>query len=208
MVLPTLSPISDLAAAGHVKSAEAIYKTLSRQIAKGEKAAHWVQISGASALSAVEYTDDSFVYGSASNLVFDDLNGANEFRAYIQRYPVRTLDNYVVTAAAQTPDLRVAHILPPIIYGEGRGPVNRRSVQVPELARITLLRKRGVRIGTGLNRWGAIHVRDLGQLFLLLVEDALNTGAKHGVWGADGIYLPSDSEWVRIAGISNFVVHC
>jgi nucleoside-diphosphate-sugar epimerase len=191
-----------------VKSAEVIYETLSRQIANGEKAAHWIQISGASALSAGEYTDDSFVYGSASDLVFDDLKGTNEFRDYIQRNPVRKLDNYVAAVAVQTPELRVAHILPPIIYGQGRGPVNKRSVQVPELARITLLRKRGVRVGAGLNRWGAIHVRDLGQLLLLLVEDALETEVKNGVWGSEGIYLPSESEWVRIAGISDVIGRC
>ena len=105
----------------------------------------------------------------------------------------------VAAASAQTPQLNTALVMPPLIYGEGQGPCNRRSSQVPDLARVTLQRRRGLRVGRGQSRWGNVHIRDLGALFVLLIEKAIEGGGGQEIWNLNGLYLASPGEAVSVA---------
>lgn len=100
--------------------------------------------------------------------------------------------------AESTPQVKTALVFPPIVYGPGQGPVNQRSIQIPTLAKVTLQRGKGFQVGEGLNRWGEVHVQDLGRLFLALVERALSavTADGDGVWNSDGLYLVNSGETV------------
>lgn len=158
--------------------------------------AHWIQISGASALAAAELADKSYVPGSASDLVFNDLDGISELRSFIRKYPSRAVDNYVFDVAAGEAKANTALVLPPIIYGEGTGPGNTRSVQIPSLAKATLQRDRGLQVGEGLSRWGNVHVEDVAQLFVRLVEKAVEGEGEEQVWNENGVYLAGVGEIV------------
>lgn len=188
--------ISDLAATGHLKSVQAIHEALANK-PKGEKSPYWIQIGGASLLAAPELADKSRVPGTGSDLTHDDLEGIEEIRSLIRQYPDRVVDNYMLSVAQSTPHVKTAVVPPPIIYGEGRGPGNRRSVQAPELAKVTLQRRKGLQVGPGLSRWGNVHVRDLSRLFLCLVEKAVEGDEDDRVWGSNGIYLTGAGEMVR-----------
>ncbi|KAF5487166.1 Uncharacterized protein CGCS363_v013474 [Colletotrichum siamense] len=161
--------ILHLASTGHLKSVETIHKAL----ASSQKPSHWVQVSGASALAAAELADKSRAPGDGSDLVFNDLTGIADIRSIIQRHPSRAVDNYILKVAAEESKINTALVFPPIIYGQGLGPGNKRSVQVPALAKTTLERKRGIQVGKGLSRWGNVHVEDVSQLFVKLVEKAV-----------------------------------
>ncbi|KAJ0330756.1 hypothetical protein COL5a_003060 [Colletotrichum fioriniae] len=184
-----------LAASGHLKSVETIHKALSSKSAE-QKPSHWIQISGASALAAAELADKSRSPGSASNLVFNDLTGIDDLRSFIQRYPSRAVDNYLLKVAADEPKVNTALVFPPIIYGRGIGPVNQRSVQIPSLAKATLDRGRGVQVGKGLSRWGNVHVEDIAQLIARLVERAAEAKGEGEVWNENGLYLTGVGEIV------------
>jgi hypothetical protein len=54
-------------------------------------------------------------------------------------------DNYLVNL--QGP--KTALIFPPIIYGKGNGPVNQRSIQIPELSRVAIQTRQTVQVGKG-----------------------------------------------------------
>ncbi|KAL1847236.1 hypothetical protein VTK73DRAFT_10409 [Phialemonium thermophilum] len=151
--------------------------------------AYWVQISGATALAAAELADESRVPGSPSDVVFDDLSGIGRIRDLIQAHPSRAVDNYVLSVAARDPQIHTALLLGPVIYGRGRGPVHQRSVQIPELARATLQRRRGLQVGRGLSRWGNVHVEDVGALVLRLVERAVAGTSAAEAWNLNGVYL-------------------
>lgn len=157
---------------------------------------YWVQISGGSALAAAELDDPSRPAGTASSIVWDDLGGIDAIRSLIRNHPKRAVDNHMLFAAANTPDVKTALVMPPIIYGQGRGPVNQRSVQVPELARLTLRRRRGVQVGAGESRWGNVHIRDLSQLILRLVEKAAGGSQEEDIWGPKALYLAGLGELV------------
>lgn len=96
------------------------------------------------------------------------------------------VDNYILDLGSGGP--KTAIVLPPIIFGTGKGPVNQRSIQVPALARAALLQHVGLYLGRGLSRWGIIHVSDLANLFVKLVEHAVN--ATPGlIWNENGLFF-------------------
>ena len=141
-------------------------------------------------MAAGELADRERIPGSASDLVFDDLDGVADVRAVIEKHPSRAVDNYVLSVAKDTPQVNTALVFPPIIYGTSHGPVNRRSVQVPGLAKATLQRKRGLQVGKGLSRWGNVHIHDIGKLVSLLVERAVEGRAgDESLWNLNGLYL-------------------
>lgn len=96
------------------------------------------------------------------------------------------VDNFILDLGDNGP--KTAIIFPPIIFGRGEGPVNRRSVQIPAISRATLKQKSGVYLGKGLSRWGAIHIADLGQLFVKLVEAGV-TNSPAAVWNENGLFF-------------------
>ncbi|KAI0019436.1 NAD(P)-binding protein [Xylariomycetidae sp. FL0641] len=178
--------VLNLAATGHIGCVKAIHQGLSSRSSNS----HWVQLSGATNLAAPELADKSRVPGSPSDRVFDDMDGIQEIRDVIQKHAnTRVVDNFIVSEAAKSPKISTALVVPPIIYGQGRGPCNTRSIQIPELAKRTIQRGRGLQIGKGLSRWGNVHIEDLGKLFVLLVERATSGAAGNEAWNEDGIYL-------------------
>ena len=55
----------------------------------------------------------------------------------------------------------------------GRGPgLNPHSHQLPQLARITVARRRPAHVGRGLNVWSHLHIDDLAELYLRTLADA------------------------------------
>jgi nucleoside-diphosphate-sugar epimerase len=165
--------------------------------------AYWIQVSGASVLAVEELASPSFEPGSASDIVFDDVDDASRIRSLIRSNPSRAVDNFVLdVAASDHPKIRTAVVFPPLIYGPGEGPVKRRSVQVPELARVALTRGKAVQVGEGLSRWGNIHVRDVAKVFAGLADAAAGGSEADGAWGENGLYLPSAGEMVRARWIT------
>lgn len=158
--------------------------------------AYWIQVSGASALAVAEFTSPSFSPGSASSEVIDDIEDASKFIKLLRDHKVRAVDNYILDVGSQESTIETALVFPPIIYGVGEGVVNQRSIQIPELARVTLEKGHGVRVGPGLSRWGNVHIRDLGRLFGALVEAAAKPKGDSKLWNDDGIYLTGVGEIV------------
>ncbi|KAK2038288.1 nucleoside-diphosphate-sugar epimerase [Colletotrichum somersetense] len=177
-----------LAAAGNLRSVETIHKTIASKAT--EIPVHWIQISGASVLTVAELAGETHSPGEASDLVFNDgPAGIEELRAFIQKHPSRVVDNYIINVGESEPSINMALVFPPIIYGQGLGPVNQRSVQIPSLVKATLDRKRGVQVGKGLNKWGNVHIEDVSRLILRLVEKAVEAKSEEQVWNSNGLYL-------------------
>ena len=151
------------------------------------KSGYFLQISGATAVSQDEIKNKRF--GESTEKVFDDWSNVDKLKDEIKSHPNRTVDNYFLSLTKETPHVRSAIVFGPIIYGAGSGPVHQRSIQVPELCRIALERGRAVQVGKGLNRWGNVHVADIGEMFALLVRKAAEGSTEEEVWGAQGLYF-------------------
>lgn len=147
-----------------------------------------IQVSGASVLSIPDIVNKTF--GEASEKLFDDVNDAAEIRDIIkQNAATRVVDDHVLKISG----VKTALIFPPIIYGKGNGPVNQRSIQVPELCRVAIQTRQTVQVGKGESTWSNIHVNDLSNLFVKLVEKAVE-GAQGALWNQDGLYLVGNSD--------------
>ncbi|KAI6914375.1 NAD(P)-binding protein [Hortaea werneckii] len=129
----------------------------------------------------------SGTYGEALDKVYDDLENVSEVTSLPDFAPHRNVDKIVLQAGTEHQDrVKTAIVCPPTIYGPGRGPGNKRSHQVPELARSTLERGAGIKVGAGKTFWGDVHVHDLSDLYLKLPA----------TWGAEGYYFCEGGEHV------------
>ncbi|KAI2844362.1 hypothetical protein CBS12448_2509 [Aspergillus niger] len=191
------------ASSNHVKSAEAIARGLtaperpkpgnylpflpSPHISY-DQAGHWLQISGASVLSIPDIVASAF--GEPSNKIYSDVDGADELRELIRQYSAkRVVDNLVLSLPHTASRPKTALIFPPIIYGRGRGPINQRSIQIPELARVTMQRRGGVQVGKGEATWSNVHISDVSNIFVKLAEKALRS-EEGELWNENGLYFP------------------
>ena len=124
-------------------------------------------------------------FGDASGKLFDDVNDAAELRDIIhQNASTRVVDDYLLKVTGT----KTALVFPPIIYGQGKGPVNQRSIQIPELSRVAIQTRQTVQVGKGESTWSNIHVADLSSVFVKLVEKALE-GTEGELWNQNGLYL-------------------
>ncbi|CAG9978187.1 unnamed protein product [Clonostachys byssicola] len=185
--------VINLAASGHLQSVEAIHKALSAR-SRDPSSPYWIQISGGSVVAAAEVTDKTRISGTGSDVTWDDLRDIDALKTFIKKYPYRKVDNYMLDVATTTPHINTAVVIPPMIYGPGRGPVNQRSVQLPNLARETLKRRRAFQVGPGESRWSSIHVRDLSQIIVRLVEKAVEGRKEENLWGPRGLYFTGVGE--------------
>lgn len=150
------------------------------------------------------FTDvKSGTYGEALDKVYDDLEGVSEVTSLPDDAPHRVVDKIVLKAGTEHAGrVKTAIVCPPTIYGRGRGPGNKRSHQVPELCRSILERGYGFKVNAGKTLWGNVHVHDLSDLYLKLVESAAAGGStaewpgKPALWGAEGYYFCENGEHV------------
>lgn len=136
---------------------------------------------------------DRKILGEASSKLYNDWEGIGEVISLPDHAPHRIIDKTVIDA--DSPKSRTAVVSPPTIYGLGRGPGNQRSHQVPELARSMLEKKKAFQVGTGENYWSNVHVHDLSDLYVRLVEAAVDNGGK-ATWGQEGYYFAENGEHV------------
>jgi hypothetical protein len=186
-----LTCLQDFAATGHAASAKAIAEGLQARHNETKKPGYWIQISGATVYAADEISSGRF--GNATDDTYDDLKDQKQILSAIQKNPKRVVENLVIS---QTPSsVKTALIVGPLIYGVGRGPVNQRSVQAPEIAKATLKLGHGFKLNEGKNIWSNIHVHDLANLVSLLIGAAKD--GRDGFWNEDGVFNVENGELVR-----------
>ncbi|MCJ1466374.1 hypothetical protein MMC07_004993 [Pseudocyphellaria aurata] len=143
------------------------------------------------------------IYGEASAKIYDDWEGIGEVTSLPDYAFHRNVEKVILTAGTENESrIRTAIICPSTIYGQGRGPGNQQSIQLPELARSTLERKKGFQIGAGRTYWPNVHIYDVSRCFLALVEAAADHDGK-ATWGKEGYYFVENGEhiWGDIAKI-------
>ena len=67
-------------------------------------------------------------------------------------------------------------VCPPAIYCVGRGPGNKRGQQLYDLTRMMLTSGGSMRVGRGENRQTHVHVHNLSDSYVLLVEQTAAGG--------------------------------
>ncbi|KAL6708744.1 hypothetical protein ACN47E_002440 [Coniothyrium glycines] len=177
-----------LAATGHVPSIEAIAQGLYNRYEKTKSPGYWVQISGATCFASEEIASGKF--GFPTDVTYDDVKDQSRILSTLRNNSQRVVENTVL--AQDSSKVKTALLIGPLIYGPGRGPVNQRSVQAPEIARVTLNLGHGFKLNDGENIWSNVHVQDLSAFVSILVAAASN--GKDGIWNDDGVYNIENGE--------------
>ncbi|KAK5995171.1 Oxidase ucsJ [Cladobotryum mycophilum] len=129
---------------------------------------------------------------------FDDVTDIRQITSWPDAHWHRNVDK-IVLEAGQDPDsgVKTAILCPPTVYGRGDGPINQRSIQIPELISWSMQRGRVFQVGLGQNIWQYVHVADLADAYVLLIEAA---GAERsGHWGQDGYYFVENGSYTSTA---------
>jgi nucleoside-diphosphate-sugar epimerase len=167
--------VINAADADHLGAAKSIVKGLK---AKNNKAAVFLHTSGTGVLCSEGATDTPF----------DD-----EDIAKIRKIPInaphKEVDEWIFN---NCDDITFSIIAPSIIYGLGRGPCKKLSVAIPALARAAVKRKKAGWVGSKETRWGNVHIDDLVDLYILVLDGLLAGKIAQGKEG--GWYFGSHGE--------------
>lgn len=178
-----------------------------------DRPGYWLHTGGTGILTFAD--SDSGIYGRKSEKVYNDWDGVGELVTLPDHAFHRNIDKFVLETAAKHGDvMKLALVCPPTIYGmnsmilkfqyahiskltflgRGRGPSSQRGRQVYELANVTLRLKKGPIIGAGDSIWNHIHIHDLSDVYLLLLDAALAGRTDEGLWGPRAYYLTENGE--------------
>ena len=193
---------SDCASADHEPSIKALIQGLATHSV--EKPGFLIHTSGTGILGFDDTDRGSF--GEATTKIYDDWDGINQVTSLPDGAPHRHIDKIILAAASD--NLKTAIVCPPTIYGSGRGPGNKRSVQIPDMVKSTLQQKQAFQVGQGKAQWTNIHVYDLSDLYLKLIEAAVSGGGK-ATWGKDGYYFAEHGthKWGEVAQTIALAAH-
>lgn len=131
-------------------------------------------------LEALKDSGKAFIHTSGSSVVGDDARGAYERPdIFADDTPFVPMDirkdrveiNEIVRIAGVRNGIRTIVFCPTMIYGESLG-LPAKSDQLPKLYTQSRKVGAGAYIGTGLNRWSNVHIRDLAELYRLALERA------------------------------------
>ncbi|CAF1033991.1 unnamed protein product [Rotaria sordida] len=151
-----------------VPSARAIISGLNKRTQTTGKPVIYIHTSGTGVL-----TED--VRGKkGSNTVYNDLD-PDQVNGLADTQIHRNVDLLVINSAQANPLLKSIIILPPLIYGIGKGPFNRTSIQLPTLIRAALKRGKAETIGAGESTWDSVHIDDLVDAYIILFAQLLTT---------------------------------
>lgn len=181
-------------ASDHAGAAKAISKGLAAGHSK-EEPGFYLHVSGTGILTW--HDSNTKTYGEPpSQPPYDDLDNVEGLTGLPDEAFHREIDKIVLAASSDS--VRTAIICPPTIYGAGRGPGNKRSRQVYHLAQITLKNGQAPQVGRGLTEWDNVHVTDLSDLFVLLVDAAVKNAPEldEQLWGKNGYFLAENGHHV------------
>ncbi|KAF2714964.1 NAD(P)-binding protein [Pleomassaria siparia CBS 279.74] len=183
--------------ADHEGSANAIVAGIAQ---KEGKPGYFIHTSGTGILSYADYEIKS--YGNYNEKIYDDWDNIEDVT---KRIPVtaihKNVDDIVLAAGTQHPGkIFTAIVAPPCIWGPGRGPDNQKSIQIYTMTRAILKRGIGFHVGEGKNVWTEVHVQDLSNVFVALVNAALEDGGK-ATWNDEGYYFAENGDilWGEVA---------
>jgi nucleoside-diphosphate-sugar epimerase len=144
-------------------------------------------------------------YGAPPDREYDDVADIKTITKLPLKRSHRNVDKLVLKASAgddpvENAKIKTSIICPPTIYGKGDGPVRIRSIQLPNLANAALRRGGSLAVNKGENEWCNVHVADLADAYVLLVEEALKGGGTAD-WNAEGYYFVENGRhvWKELA---------
>lgn len=180
----------------HVPSAEAMAQALRKKTTKTV----FIHTSGTSVLG-----DALAEAKTASAKVYSDVADIDEILALPALAPHQPVDRIVQGIEEANPLVKVVIVCPLTIFGRSRGYDNLYLSQIPILAKVARQLGHAYTVYSGDYIWSHVHVEDLGDLYLLLLEKLLKgenipTGRPGYYFGA---YTTSDAAGTKPTSIEH-----
>ncbi|KAK6462854.1 hypothetical protein DFJ63DRAFT_313982 [Scheffersomyces coipomensis] len=121
--------------------------------------------------------------------IYSDSENIDEINALDSKQPHRPVDEIVLDIHDKNPKIQTVIICPSTIYGISKGYDNIISIQIPFLIRSILKYKKAFSVYDGNYIWSRIHIKDLGELYQLLLVSILTN--KHVPINKEGYYFGS-----------------
>ncbi|RFU81579.1 nadp-binding domain [Trichoderma arundinaceum] len=175
----------------HASGALAIAKGL-KQGHTAEKPGYWLHLSGTGILTWYDLVNKRGGEGPLPEQKYYDIDGIERLQTLPDEAPHRDVDKIVQGAASDS--VKILILCPPLIYGKGSGISNQQSVQLPNLIEITLKEGFAPIVGAGKTEWDNVHVDDLGDLYVKLV-DATQDPSKNNnpeIFGPNGYFFAAN----------------
>ncbi|KAF7538971.1 hypothetical protein G7054_g2554 [Neopestalotiopsis clavispora] len=167
-----------------------------RAIARGlasshtaEKPGYWIHISGTMLIAGLDKSEDEKFRRDTLHDIDDVVLITDELP---DKCPHRPIDRLVLgTNGTSGGAVKTLIICPPTIFGQGRGPVNQGSMQVPGMTRFTLNNGYAPILPPGTAEWDHVHVSDLGAALVLAVEAAADPSKRENpeIFGPHAYYF-------------------
>jgi hypothetical protein len=179
-------------------------KAISTGLAAGhtaDKPGYWIHTSGTSILTWYDVANKRWGEEPLAEQKYHDVDGIERLVTLPDDADHRVVDKVVLGSNSDA--VKTAIVCPPTIYDTGSGPVNTRSMQVPNMVKGTLEKGFAPVAGVGGTEWDHVHIDDLGDLFVRLA-DATQDASKSKdaeVFGPRAYYLAENGShrWADVA---------
>lgn len=193
------SVVYNTADCDHQLSARAIVEGLSERSKATGTRPILIHTSGAGVLSTNSVGKGAALKDDPDATIWDDADTAAHV-AIPSYAPHRRVD-LEVFAGARSGLIKTYLVVPPTVFGRGLGPFaeHRMSIQLPRLVYHSLMKRVALYVGEGKAQWTNVHVADLAELYLLILDAALKDTAPEGL---QGLYYPA-AEYFTWADVSH-----
>ncbi|KAG4443227.1 hypothetical protein IFR05_001270 [Cadophora sp. M221] len=149
----------------------------------------YLHLSGAASVF-----DHSNGYGNLSPKIWDDVEDLTAITTFEEPVFHVKADQLVLSLGKKL-DIKTVLLVPPVVYGNSDS-IKDRSITLPML--VDAAKARGKMFQTGEARHGmsTVHVKDLADVFVYFVEEALKPEGSNVEWGDKGVYYVEAREYV------------
>jgi nucleoside-diphosphate-sugar epimerase len=166
-----------------------LVQTLIKGLSEGKKGGTFIQVSGSASI-----VDASAGYGQLSTRIYDDIEDIDEITTFDSTHLHWDSDQAVIREG-EISGVRTAILAPGMVYGVGQGPVKTHGWTLPWLKDAILKHGKGFTVGEGRSVWAGVHVKDLAEAIVLVLEQALQPNGGKAAWGKEGSYYVESGEF-------------
>jgi len=154
------------ASSDHPAGAQAIAAGLEKRAKTSARKPIFIHTSGTGVLC-----DRAFGKFASEKVYSDD-----DMSSYYSLPPTAWHKNVdaVVLAAGECGIIDAIIICPPLIFGASQGIFNSHSIQIPAVTAAYISAGKAYTVDCGANVWGMVHILDISQVYLTILEAALN----------------------------------
>ncbi|QIW97694.1 hypothetical protein AMS68_003212 [Peltaster fructicola] len=167
-----------------------------------EKPGFWLHTGGTGILTTSDAKAGNV--GVYSDKLYNDWDRVHEVTSLPDDAFHRNVDIIVLEASKKHSDvLKTVIVCPPTIYGKGRGPSSTRGRQAYELSKMVLQQQVTPIFGEGKARWFNVHVHDLSDVFVRLVDAVADKNLSPEIWGEKGYLFTENGQhyWSELARV-------